>query len=205
MNRGYSLYGQALVGGITPCYSMLTTAMPLPASVSSSVVSAIAITASTAATVSVIVNEVYALGLPCADEPTGEGGLSTGAKIGIGVGAGVGGLLLLGLAFLAGIYVRRLMAGQRQQAATPSQPQDKYGTPNQYVTTPTTSMSSPQPGQTPHQFPNTMMYSFPPNQSYNANMPHASWISQSSIPPQYRPPTVELQVSEHREFHEAPG
>ncbi|KAK6366517.1 hypothetical protein LTS17_010603 [Exophiala oligosperma] len=50
-------------------------------------------------TVSVIINQVFALGLPCADdegedEDKDETHLSTGSKIGIGVGVGVAGILL---------------------------------------------------------------------------------------------------------------
>lgn len=49
--------------------------------------------------------QVFALGLPCADEEEGEGaeneeehgGLSTGAKAGIGAGVGVGALLVIAL------------------------------------------------------------------------------------------------------------
>ncbi|KAK5037067.1 hypothetical protein LTR13_004872 [Exophiala sideris] len=60
----------------------------------------------TTPTISVIVNEVFALGLPCADNPNEKhSGLSTGAKAGIGVGVGVAALLLI-LALWACIAVR---------------------------------------------------------------------------------------------------
>jgi hypothetical protein len=186
---------------------MLSTTVPLPPSVSNSIVSAVAMTASSMATVSVIINEVYALGLPCADESDDEskdeGGLSTGAKAAIGVGAGVGGLLLLGLFFFLGICVQRRARRRKSEGTNYSQPPDKQTTTNPGSITPAMSMGS-QPGQMSPQFqtPN-LAYGFPANQNYNPNMPHTSWMSQTpSIPPQYRPPTVEMQVPHSREIYE---
>src|ERR1700712_1290317 len=107
MRSGYRLYDQGGIGGITLFYSMLSTIIPLPPSASNSIISAVAVTASATATVSVIINRVYALSLPCAEESSH--GLSTGVKAGIGVGAGVGGLLLLGVCWFicAGVRKRR--------------------------------------------------------------------------------------------------
>lgn len=85
---------------------MLSSTMSIPQPVLASISSAVAATISaksTTAAVSVIVNQVFALSLPCG--PYADGGddddhygLSTGAKAGIGVGAGVGGLILITLA-----------------------------------------------------------------------------------------------------------
>jgi len=115
--RGYSLYGQAIVGQ-TPCYTVVSTTISVPqtvlASISSAVAASVSVNSTTAA-VSVIINQVFALSLPCADDEST--GLSTGAKAGIGVGAGVGGLILLGLALWFCLLARKRR--QKKSAEAP--------------------------------------------------------------------------------------
>ncbi|KEF60812.1 uncharacterized protein A1O9_02374 [Exophiala aquamarina CBS 119918] len=104
---GFSRYGQQIIGNL-PCFSVLTTTVYSPdASVLASITSVVAASLSAASTtstptISVIVNQVFALGLPCADDVEEEhSGLSTGAKAGVGAGVCVGALLLM-LSILAG-------------------------------------------------------------------------------------------------------
>ena len=148
--RGYSLYGQAIVGQ-TPCYTVLSTTISVPQTVLASISSAVVATTSVKSTtvaVSVIINQVFALGLPCADDDNDEPtGLSTGAKAGIGVGAGVGGLILLGLAlwFCLLAHKRR----QKKRAATTTTAPQYGGAPNEMHENkqyPTFLPGSPQPG-----------------------------------------------------------
>src|SRR5436309_15952422 len=93
IKRGYSLYGQAIVGQ-TPCYTVVSTTISVPQTVLASISSVVAETISvksTTAAVSVIINQVFALSIPCADDSESKStGLSTGAKAGIGGGASVG-------------------------------------------------------------------------------------------------------------------
>ncbi|KIW10396.1 hypothetical protein PV08_11358 [Exophiala spinifera] len=127
---GFTHYGQSIIGN-QPCVSTLTTTVYSPApSVLSSITSVIsasmaAASTTTTPTVSVIINQVFALGLPCADNAEGESGkdkthLSTGAKAGIGAGVGVAGILLiLGLwACLAVRHRRRKKMRALEAAAT---------------------------------------------------------------------------------------
>jgi hypothetical protein len=154
--------------------------MSVPQTVLASISSAVAATLSvksTTAAVSVIINQVFALSLPCADEeePTG---LSTGAKAGIGVGASVGGLILLGLALWFCLLARKRRQQRRAEAPPASSTTGPQygGVPNQmYGNTqyPAFPPGSPQPGYavppgsgsppTPHQSP---------HQSFG---PHGSW------------------------------
>ena len=99
---------------------MVSTTLSVPQTVLASISSAVAETISaksTTAAVSVIINQVFALSLPCADQSSSHSGLSTGAKAGIGVGAGVGGLILLTLAIWFGFVARK----RRQKKAANSQ------------------------------------------------------------------------------------
>ena len=83
---------------------MLSSTMSVPQPVLASISSAVAATISaksTTAAVSVIINQVFALSLPCgpyANNASTSTGLSTGAKAGIGAGAGAGALILITLA-----------------------------------------------------------------------------------------------------------
>jgi hypothetical protein len=129
INRGYSLYGQAIVGQ-TPCYTLISTTISVPQTVLASISTAVAATLSvksTTAAVSVIINQVFALSLPCGDDNSERTGLSTGAKAGIGVGAGVGGLILLGLALWL-----CLLARKRRQKANAEAPVASNTTGPQY-------------------------------------------------------------------------
>jgi hypothetical protein len=181
---------------------MLSTIVPLPTSISNSIISAVAATVSATATVSVIINQVYALGLPCADESTR--GLSTGARAGIGVGAGVGGLLLLSLFLLIYIYVGKGRLGCGKGNTSYYQPPEKQVSPSTGAMTTPVGIGSPYTGQTSLQFqPHNLSYGFPANQAYNAKQPHASWASQTpSVPPQYRLTAVEMETPQRRETYE---
>jgi hypothetical protein len=89
---------------------MVSTTMSVPQTVLASISSAIAETISaqsTTAAVSVIINQVFALSLPCADENSSGSSLSTGAKAGIGVGVAVGGLILITLVIWFCVLARR--------------------------------------------------------------------------------------------------
>jgi hypothetical protein len=87
--RGYSLWGDDL-GGITPCFSTLSTYLaPPPITVPATAT----LSTSQSVITSTIVNVVYARNYPV----TAQNRLNTGAKAGIGVGAGVAGLASLGL------------------------------------------------------------------------------------------------------------
>lgn len=100
--RGFSLYGQAILGQ-TPCASQLPMTLTTPAAISqniqslSSYVAATATASTPTVSVKVIVDQVFALSLPLkhGKEQTSSSGLSTTTKIGIGVGAGVGGILAI--------------------------------------------------------------------------------------------------------------
>lgn len=180
IKRGYSLYGQAIVGQ-TPCYTVVSTTISVPqtvlASISSVVVASLSVTSTTAA-ISVIINQVFALSLPCADdgeeeEPTG---LSTGAKAGIGVGAGVGGLILLGLALWFCLLVRK-----RRQKKSAEAPVASSTTGPQYGGVPSQMYESKQYPAFPPGSPQ-LGYVVPPGpgspsiprQSFG---PHTSWSS----------------------------
>ncbi|KAK5064828.1 hypothetical protein LTR84_000662 [Exophiala bonariae] len=119
---GFSHYGQHIIGNL-PCYSTLTTTVYSPdASVLASITSVVAASIASASTtttptISVIVNQVFALGLPCADDE-GDGehsGLSIGAKAGIGAGAGVGALLILFAIIACFMVAKRRRKKNKQQ------------------------------------------------------------------------------------------
>ncbi|OQV05293.1 hypothetical protein CLAIMM_10059 [Cladophialophora immunda] len=129
---GFTTYGQSIIGNL-PCVSTLTTTLSPDSAVLASITSMVSAslvaqseTATTTPTVNVIVNQVWALGLPCADDEEGgeEGGdhthLSTGAKVGIGVGVGVAVLLLIGFlwACLAVRHRRRAKMRKLEAANT---------------------------------------------------------------------------------------
>lgn len=200
---GYSLYGQAIVGN-TPCYSMLSTIVPVPSAVSNSIISAVAQTASATATVSVIINQVFALGLPCADEPAS--GLSTGAKAGIGVGAGVGGLLLIGFVLLVLICIGKKRLRKRQLPPPLStgyhQPQAKQMSASTGGMTSPASIGSPPVGQMSPQFHSQSdSLGFPARSAVYSAQSHTSWGSQPVVtnPPHYRAP-VEMQAPQAYEI-----
>ncbi|KAK5447838.1 hypothetical protein LTS15_009337 [Exophiala xenobiotica] len=124
---GFSHYGQSIIGNL-PCVSTLTTTVysPDPSVLSSitSVISASMVAASTTSTptVSVIINQVFALGLPCADNAEEDQGdhthLSTGAKAGIGAGVGLAALfVILGLWACLAIRHRRRKKMRALEAA----------------------------------------------------------------------------------------
>ena len=178
IKRGYSLYGQAIVGQ-TPCYTVVSTTIPVPQTVLASISSAVAASLSvktTTAAISVIINQVFALSLPCGDNSQ-ETGLSTGAKAGIGVGAGVGGLILLGLA----LWFCLLLVRKRRQkkiteapvASSTSGPQ-YGGVPSQMYENkqyPAFPPGSPRPGYAVPPGPDSPPI---PRQSFG---PHTSWSS----------------------------
>lgn len=177
IKRGYSLYGQAIVGQ-TPCYTVVSTTISVPQTVLASISSAVAASLSvksTTAAVSVIINQVFALSLPCADNYK-ETGLSTGAKAGIGVGAGVGGLILLGLALWFCLLARKRRQKKIAEAlAASSTTGPQYGgVPSQMYDNkqyPVFPPRSPQPG-----------YAVPPGQGSpsiprRSFGPHTSWSS----------------------------
>ncbi|OAL36393.1 hypothetical protein AYO20_04289 [Fonsecaea nubica] len=126
---GFTTYGQSIIGNL-PCVSTLTTTISPGSDVLASITSMVsaslvAESATTTPTVNVIVNQVWALGLPCADDEEGEEEedhthLSTGAKIGIGVGVGVAGLLIIGFlwACLAVRHRRRAKMRKLEAANT---------------------------------------------------------------------------------------
>lgn len=177
---------------------MLSTVVPIPSSVSNSISSVVAQTASATATVSVIINQVFALGLPCADDS--DGGLSTGAKAGIGVGAGVGGLLLIGLILFILVRVGRKRL-QKRQAPAPFntahyQPQEKRMTASTGTMSPPAGMGSPYMGPPSPQFrPQDHSYGFARSSAFEPQQSHASWGIQTPVamPPRYRSP-IEMQA-----------
>lgn len=100
--RGFSLYGQAILGQ-TPCASQLPITLSTPAAISqniqslSSYIAATATASTPTVSVKVIVDQVFALSLPLKQgkEQLPQMGMSATTKIGIGVGAGVGVILAL--------------------------------------------------------------------------------------------------------------
>jgi hypothetical protein len=183
---GYSVYGQAIVGQ-TPCYTVLSTTISVPQTVLASISSAVAASVpvkSTTAAVSVIINQVFALSLPCADDSddSDETGLSTAAKAGIGVGAGVGGLILLGLALGFCLLARKRRRRRRAEAPVASNTTGpQYGdVPNQMYENkqyPALPPGSPQLGYAVPPGPGSPTS---PHQNYG---PHLSWSSQTHTMP----------------------
>jgi hypothetical protein len=183
---------------------MLSTTVSIPPSVSNSISSAVAKTAFATATVSVIINQVFALGLPCGDKPAS--GLSTAAKVGIGVGAGVGGLLLLGfiLFVLTRIGKRRL---QKRQPPPPidttyRQPQAKHMSASTAAMSSPASMGSSYLGQASPQFhPQSDSYGFPARSALSGMQSHGSWSMQPVVnnSPRYRTP-VEMHAPQAYEI-----
>ena len=94
--RGYDLWTEE-VGGVTPCFSTLPsnsylTPPPPPVTPTTSVAPGAPSTAT-----NTIVNVVYAQNFPVQR----SGGLTVGAKAGVGIGAGIAGIAALaGLVFL---------------------------------------------------------------------------------------------------------
>jgi hypothetical protein len=151
------------------------------ASISSAVAATISVKSTTAA-VSVIINQVFALSLPCADDGGDNGestGLSTGAKAGIGVGAGVGGLILLfALSFCLLAYKRRQKKRAEASVATSTTGPQYGGAPSQMHENkpyPTFPPGSPQPSYAVPTGPNSPLN---PHQSLGT---HTSWSSQTHI------------------------
>jgi len=168
--RGYSLYGQAIVGQ-TPCYTAVPTAISVPQTVLASISSSVAAKPSVKSTtaVSVIINQVFALSLPCADIYD-DNDLSTGAKAGVGVGAGVGGLILLGLALWFCLLARKRRQKKIAEAPVASSTIGPYVPSQMYDNRqyPALPPGSPQPG-----------YAVPPGPSipHQSVAPHTSWSS----------------------------
>jgi hypothetical protein len=132
-NSGYSLYGQGIIGQ-TPCYTAISKTVSVPQSVLASISSAVAATISvqtTTAVVSVVINQVFALSLPCGGDERESSGLSTGAKAGIGVGAAAGGLILITLAIWLCLIVRKRRQKKEMQARDNSAGPQAGDAPNQ--------------------------------------------------------------------------
>jgi hypothetical protein len=173
---------------------MLPAAMTLSTPVSQSIISAIAATASAAITVSIVVNQVYALGLPCADEPKHD--LSAGAKAGIGIGVSIGGLILLSLILFIGFRIGRKKVRHGQNHTSFPEPPEMHTSPG--IGTMATPSSTGSPYMAPKFQPLSHAYDFPVHPS--------SWGSQaSSVPPQYGSPAVELQATIGHEVYEIGG
>jgi hypothetical protein len=83
-SRGYLLWDEEL-GGLTPCYSMVSTYLTAPAEANAPTLT---VNGSAVSTTSNVVNVVFARNYPI--NGTGSG-LSAQAKTGIGAGVGVGG------------------------------------------------------------------------------------------------------------------
>lgn len=177
---------------------MLSTIVPIPSAVSNSITSAVAETASATATVSVVINEVFALGLPCAG--SGHSGLSTGAKAGIGIGAGVGGLLLVGLVIFIMFLVGKRRLKKRQQSPTTINTsyyplQEKHMSKTTGTVSSYTGIGSPALGQMSPHFPQPQMlsYGFPASSAFGSNQQHSSWVSPpQSLLPHSLAPAVEM-------------
>jgi hypothetical protein len=117
-SSGFSLYNQRIIGQ-TPCYSILPQPFSIPPAVSeqiSSLSGAIAATATATApnptvSIHVITDEIFALSFPLKNgieaviQPSG--GLSLGAKIGIGVGGGLGGIIAITLIVWLAYHIRK--------------------------------------------------------------------------------------------------
>lgn len=163
---------------------------------SASIVSAVAETASTTATVSVIVNQVYALGLPCAVEL--ETGLSTGAKAGIGVGAGVGGLIVICLITIIILMYRRNKNSQRRESAY-------HEALEKQMAASTNTGSSTAPFSTPYMMQSPVSPHIPLGSpmSTTYDPSHGSWQSQARtlVLPHHNMRPVEMQADGHQ-IHE---
>jgi hypothetical protein len=181
---------------------------------------------STTAAVSVIINQVFALGLPCGNDgvdKSSSSGLSTGAKAGIGVGAAVGGLILITLAIWFCWIARKRRQRKESQAQGPANTAGlQYGdAPNQgyenkqYPTSPPTTYSAPSgyqgsPQIPPHGFgPHTSWQQPPVTQSGHISVSSDGMRTYSGStpgsPPGYIPemPAYQVQASTHR--HELPA
>ena len=144
------------------------------ASISSAVAASLSVKSTTAA-VSVLINQVFALSLPC-EENYEETGLSTGAKAGIGVGASVGGLILLGLAlwFCLLAHKRRQKRIAEAPVASGTTGPQYGGVPSQMYDNkpyPAFPPGSPRPGYAVPLGPGSPSI---PHQSFE---PHTSWSS----------------------------
>ena len=220
------MYGQGIVGQ-TPCYTVVSKTFSVPQTVLASISSAVAATItaqSTTAAVSVIINQVFALSLPCADDGGDNGestGLSTGAKAGIGVGAGVGGLILLfALSFCVVAYKRRQMRRAEASLATSTTGPQYGGAPNQgnenkqYLTSPTTTDAAPSGYQSPPQMhpqgftPHASWQQPPTTQSGHVSVSsegmYAYGTSPPNSPPGYIPEMPAYQVQARSQRHELP-
>jgi hypothetical protein len=236
IKRGYSLYGQAIVGQ-TPCYTVISTTISVPQTVLASITSAVAATISvksTTAAVSVIINQVFALSLPCGDDGGDNGGdnsestgLSAGAKAGIGVGAAVGGLILLGLAlwFCRLTHKRRQKKKSEEARMASSTTGPQYGgAPDQMYENkqyPTFPPRSPQPSYAvpfgpgsplnPHQSLgahtswSSQTHAKPGHMSFSSDGIHQYGASSPGLPPGYIPEMPAYQVQARSQPHEMPA
>jgi hypothetical protein len=196
------------------------------ASISSAVAATISVKSTTAA-VSVIINQVFALSLPCADDGGDNGestGLSTGAKAGIGVGAGVGGLILLfALWFCVVAYKRRQKRRAEASLATSTTGPQYGGASNQTHENkpyPMFPPGSPQPGYAvptgptsllnPHQSLGThtswspQTHTAPGHMSFSSDGTHQYGASSPGLPPGYIPEMPAYQVQARSQRHELP-
>ena len=232
IKRGYSLYGQAIVGQ-TPCYTVISTTISVPQTVLASITSAVAATISvksTTAAVSVIINQVFALSLPCGDDGGDNSestGLSAGAKAGIGVGAAVGGLILLGLAlwFCILTHKRRQKKKSEEARMASSTTGPQYGgAPDQMYENkqyPTFPPRSPQPSYAvpfgpgsplnPHQSLgahtswSSQTHAKPGHMSFSSDGIHQYGASSPGLPPGYIPEMPAYQVQARSQMHEMPA
>ncbi|KAJ9610792.1 hypothetical protein H2200_005569 [Cladophialophora chaetospira] len=185
---GFQVYGQVLVGNYPPCVSTLTSVVTPGSDVLASITSAVSaslVAASTTTTavptVSVVVTQVFALGLPCADDEDEEDHthLSTAAKAGIGAGVGVAALLFIGFIWgcLAVRVRRRRKMKSLQDANTaaggPIRPESgAYAaaqSDSKHMSVNTAGMGSPvMQQQQPYGSPTQTQYGFSPAFGYGA-------------------------------------
>ncbi|KIW93858.1 uncharacterized protein Z519_05173 [Cladophialophora bantiana CBS 173.52] len=198
---GFTTYGQSIIGNL-PCVSTLTTTISPDSAVLASITSVVSASLAaqstmTTPTINVIVNQVWALGLPCADDNAKEENhthLSTGAKIGIGVGVGVAALLLIGFlwACLAVRHRRRAKMRKLEAANTaaggPIRPESgAYATAQEnskHISVATTMAPSPGMGS-----PNMMQ------QAYGSPAQHGFSPAFGYAAPQAQPPQM-MQVQD---------
>jgi hypothetical protein len=196
--------------------------MSVPQTVLASISSAIAQTISaksTTAEVSVIINQVFALSLPCGDASSNNSGLSTGAKAGIGVGAAVGGLILITLAVWFGFVAhkhRQKKAAQAQVPANTTGPQmyenKQYsmfppGSPQAGYPVLPGQLSPPiqQQGYGPHNSWPSPMQPQPGHFSVSSGSMRHYGASSPGLPPGYVSEMPAYQVQARSQTHEMPG
>lgn len=210
-SSGYQLWNAPL-GGETPCYSSLSStlvppAVPvgttsqeitLPANVTAAVSTQPISTANQKPT-SAIVNIVYAIRYPV--EPSS--GLSTGAKAGIGAGAGVAGIAIITLSILLIWRTRKHKNAEKKlstmQAAAPAtngQTQSVMSAVPPYPYSPQTDGTLKPPDDQPGYFPPQQMPQGQP-QSYYGQQPMQQGQPQSYYGQQPQLPEMQGQSPVH--------